>query len=176
VSDDGADLTLLLETLDPVELASVRALLDGHEIKYVVQGEHHAAMLGGMMGNPAIVPRLLVAQRDLERARALLDAEPEGETVAESNAVLSGAVCPVHLKDALAACGRCGTFLCAECKALGQPPLCEDCSVSEHWERQPKDAKARSMKKVVAWMLLAPALIGIGLSLLMAIISMLRGH
>ena len=44
MSDDG-DLTLLLETLDPVELASVRSLLDGHDIKYVVQGEHHASMV-----------------------------------------------------------------------------------------------------------------------------------
>lgn len=172
--DDGADLTLLLETLDPVELAGVRGLLDGHEIRYVVQGELHASMLGGMMGNPAIVPRVLVAKRDLEAAQALLQATPEAETQPQPGAALEGAACPVHLKDATATCGRCGTFLCADCKALGSPPLCEDCSVSEEWMRKPRQANAATLKKTVAWVLLAPVLIGVFLGLLAVIGMFLR--
>lgn len=164
--DDGADLTLLLETGDPVELAGVRSLLDGHDIKYVVQGEHHAAMIGGFLGNPAILPRVLVSQRDLEQAQSLIAAEPEGETQAQEGAPLEGAECPVHLKAAMATCGRCGTFLCADCKAIGQPPLCEDCSVAEEWQRKPKDLKARTFKKAVVWVLLAPFIILIAMALL----------
>jgi hypothetical protein len=169
---DDADLTLLLETLDPVELAGARSLLDAHEVNYVVQGELHASMLGGMMGNPAIVPRVLVSKRDLEQARALLTASPEAET--QPQAGLEGAECPVHLKPATAACDRCGTFLCGDCKALGAPPLCEDCSVSEDWQRKPKDARANRMKKAVAWMLLAPALFALAMALLALLNSFLR--
>jgi hypothetical protein len=176
MSDDGADLTLLLETTDPIELASVRSLLDGHGLKYVVQGELHSAMVGGLFGNPAIAPRVLVAQRDLEQATELLKAQPDTETDAQGAAELAGNVCPVHLKDALTTCGRCGTFLCADCKALGQPALCEDCSVSEQWQRKPKDAKAQTLKKTVVWVMLAPVLIAIAGSLFGAIVIMLRGH
>jgi hypothetical protein len=132
---DEADLTLLLETNDPIELAGIRSLLDGHEIAYVVQGEHHGAMVTGMFGNPVIMPRVLVAQRDLEKAQALLEADPDTGTEAQGAASLEGAVCPVHEKQALATCGRCGSFLCADCKSLGQPPICEDCTAREAAER-----------------------------------------
>ncbi len=161
MSSEG-DLTLLLETNDPVELASVRSLLEGHDLQYVVQGELHSAMVAGFMGNPAVVPRVLVANRDLARALALLQAEPDTKAQPAAGAApLEGAECPVHLKPAIAACGRCGTFLCGECKALGQPPLCEDCDVSESFQRRPKDAKASFYKKAVVWGLLGFALLSL---------------
>jgi hypothetical protein len=141
---DEADLTLLLETNDPIELAGIRSLLDGHEIAYVVQGEHHGAMVTGMFGNPVIMPRVLVAQRDLEKAQALLEADPDTGTEPQGAASLEGAVCPVHEKQALATCGRCGSFLCAECKSLGQPPICEDCTAREEAER-PKPARRNAL-------------------------------
>jgi hypothetical protein len=146
VSDDG-DLKLLLETEDPIELAGVRALLEGHDIEFVVQGENHAAMIVGMFGNPIVVPRVLVAERDFEKAHALLEASPDNET--QQGESLEGAVCPVHEKQALATCGRCGSFLCADCKALGQPPLCEDCLARDEAERHPKKAPP-SMKLFIA--------------------------
>lgn len=162
MSGEEADLKLLLETNDTVELATVRSLLDGHGIQYVVQGEHHSSMLGGasFMGNPAIVPRVLVAQRDLEQATSLLNAQPDAK-VEPAAAPLEGAECPVHLKPAIAACGRCGTFLCGECKALGNPPLCEDCDVSETFQRKPKEAQAGFYKKALVWTMLGGALLAI---------------
>jgi hypothetical protein len=157
VSDDEADLTLLVELNDQVELAAIRSLLDGHDVAYVVQGEHHAAMVGSLLGNPVIVPRILVSNRDFEHAKALLDANPVIEPDNLTGAPLpEGALCPVHEKPALAACSRCGTFLCTDCKALGQPPLCEQCTAKEEKKLEPQREKGRTMRKVVAYAMLAP--------------------
>jgi predicted RNA-binding Zn-ribbon protein involved in translation (DUF1610 family) len=127
MSSEGG-LVLLLECGGAVEAASVRGLLETEGIEYVVQGEHHASMVGGPFGNPAVLPRVLVAQRDLEAARQLLAAKPVLEgTAPEDGASLEGSLCPVHEQAAVATCGQCGTLLCATCNSLGNPPLCEDC-------------------------------------------------
>src|SRR6185369_14760797 len=123
---------LLVECGNPVEVASVKSLLDANGIAHVVQGEQHASMIGGVFGSTIIFPRVLVAQRDLERAQALLTAQPVLDgTAPESGAAFEGAVCPVHEAKAIATCGRCGTFLCERCKSLGSPPVCEDCVAHE---------------------------------------------
>lgn len=158
---DEAELVLLLETTDPIELASARSLLEGHGISHVVQGEHHGQMVSGLFGNPAVVPRLLVARRDLAAAKQVLESVPQAETTAQGAASLEGSVCPVHEQPALATCGRCGTFLCAQCKAIGQPPLCETCAQGEADQRRPKQARARTARKVVAGLMLAPLALGL---------------
>lgn len=127
---DDADMVLLEECAGQMELALLKSLLEGEGIPYVAQGEHHSTMINGHYGAIAIMPRVLVAARDLERARELLSAKPtlQGNT---EGSPLTDAVCPVHEKQALATCDRCGTFLCGDCGSLGQPPLCEDCVAIE---------------------------------------------
>jgi hypothetical protein len=163
---DGGGLQLLLETSDPVELAGVRMLLEGHGIEFVIQGENHAAMTGGLFGSTAVVPRILVAESDLEKAQQLLEAEPENETQPQGAASLEGALCPVHEKPAMATCGRCGTFLCVDCKALGQPPLCEDCLDREAAERRPRDLQRKNSTGVLAAVIIGAVLFGLLLKLL----------
>lgn len=159
---DDNDLTLLIETFDLVQLASVKSLLDAYGISHVAQGERHASLIGGLLGNPSITPRILVATRDLERARQLLAAEPQSEVALESHS-LGGGLCPVHRLAAVATCGRCGSFLCANCKALGQPPMCDECSEAE---LAPQRTRSRHIQKAVVWILLAPFIISLALGLL----------
>ena len=123
------DLVFLFEADEQHELALVRSLLESEDIQHVVQAEHHAAMLAGVMGNPAIKPRVLVPQRDLARARELLAASPIAEPPHHDGALsLEGALCPVHEQAATATCGRCGTFLCAGCRSAPGPAMCEECA------------------------------------------------
>lgn len=142
-------LVALLETNDLVELAIAKSLLDGASIRYVVQGEHHASLLAGPMGNAAVVPRVLVSEHDLERAHELLEANPDyrgaGQTLGEG-------VCPVHEKDSIGTCDRCGSFLCNECEVTGAPPLCESCSRVETrvLDQQRDSGNRRKRWKVLA--------------------------
>ena len=121
-----AELTLLTECHDALEVASVKSLLQGHEIPFVVQGEQHASMVGGLMGNTAIVPRVLVAKRDFMRASALLNAQPDLSNL-EAAASLEHGVCAVHEQPAIGTCARCGSFVCGACEVLGEPPVCAEC-------------------------------------------------
>ena len=57
----------------------------------------------------------------LEKSKIELDAPEANASIVEGN------VCPVHEKQAITVCDRCGTFLCADCGALGNPPICEQC-------------------------------------------------
>lgn len=123
------DLVLLLNCADGIEAAQVRSLLESEGIPHVVQGEHHSTMLGGMAMLTPIDQRVLVRAEDLERARALLSASPKLD--GEGGASIEGAVCPVHEQPAKATCARCGTFLCAACQTLGDPPVCETCMAAE---------------------------------------------
>lgn len=123
------DLVLLLNCADGIEAAQVRSLLESEGIPHVVQGEHHSTMLGGMAMLTPIDQRVLVRAEDLERARALLSASPKLD--GEGGASIDGAVCPVHEQPAKATCARCGTFLCAACQTLGDPPVCETCMAAE---------------------------------------------
>ena len=123
---DEDDLTLLVESHNPVQTASYRSLLEGHEIGFVIQGEHHAGMITGAFDATVVVPGVLVAKRDLERARALLAASPDlSGTESGMSSSIEGAICPVHEEAAVATCGRCGTFLCSKCSSLGNPPTCQ---------------------------------------------------
>lgn len=123
------DLVLLLNCADGIEAAQVRSLLESEGIPHVVQGEHHSTMLGGMAMLTPIDQRVLVRAEDLERARALLSASPKLD--GGGGASIDGAVCPVHEQPAKATCARCGTFLCAACQTLGDPPVCETCMAAE---------------------------------------------
>jgi len=123
------DLVLLINCADGIEAAQVRSLLESEGIPHVVQGEHHATMLGGSAMLTPIDQRVLVHESDLEKARALLTATPQ--LTGDANGSIEGAVCPVHELPAKATCSRCGTFLCANCQTLGDPPVCESCVAAE---------------------------------------------
>ncbi len=125
----GDDLVLLINCADGIEAAQVRSLLEGEGIPHVVQGEHHSNMLGGSAMLTPIDQRVLVHEHDLEKARALLAAKPQLDGA--GGVSIEGAVCPVHELPAKTTCARCGTFLCASCQTLGDPPVCETCVAAE---------------------------------------------
>lgn len=155
-SASESDLCLLTTCADAVEASALRSLLDADGIACVVQGEHHSGMLGPAMGGAIIEVRVLVARKDLERARALL--ESEVETPKERAAALAAGVeeeapppCPVHGEVSTAVCTGCDTFLCARCDVQGSPPLCEDCQErksavpGQHWHHR---------RQLVGWLVL----------------------
>ena len=160
----------LLQTVgDNQEASVVRSLLEAHQIRVVVQGEQHRAMLG-MLG-PYIELRILVEEADLERARRVLaEAEAAGPAALDElegePGALRGALCPVHEKEATATCSRCGTFLCGVCDPAPELPLCEEC---EALEATPDEARAhkRRVRAAVVFLLL------FGVPLLVALLSRL---
>jgi hypothetical protein len=158
MSTSGSNLALLKTCGDPAEAAALRSLLDANGISCVVQGEQHSAMLGVVMGGAVIELGVLVAAKDLEQARALLEAEveaPAEPSPGQGSAAREDteeALCPVHGARSTAVCGRCGTFLCERCGAVDPAaPLCEDCV-----ERKGAGNEARrgSRRKLVAWLVL----------------------
>ena len=86
------------------------------------------------------------AQEFLSESRLQLDGtEASGE-------IVEGSLCPVHAAPAVAACNRCGTFLCAKCGSLGSPPLCEDCVVRHQVPRgRPRGGTFVARLWVVVW-------------------------
>ncbi len=151
---DG-DLVLLFEADEQHELALVRSLLESEGIQYVVQGELHSAMIAGVMGNPAIKPRVLVLGSDLQKAQELLAASPIAEPPqADATASLEGALCPVHEKPATTTCKRCGTFLCAECKSAPGPAMCEDCAALDDKELQAGSDRVRNKRRTLVLVVL----------------------
>jgi hypothetical protein len=64
----------LLRTNDPVRLSWLQALLDDSGIDSLIL-DHHTSLVEGSIG--AIPRRLVVAERDYRRARALLAAAGE---------------------------------------------------------------------------------------------------
>jgi Putative prokaryotic signal transducing protein len=64
----------LLRTNDPVRLSWLQALLDDSGIDSLIL-DHHTSLVEGSVG--AIPRRLVVAERDYRRARALLAAAGE---------------------------------------------------------------------------------------------------
>lgn len=126
-------MVLLVECEDGLEAESLRGLLEAHAIAHVVHGDTGRSAIGAYVELAGQRPVIFVKKADLETATALLQATPVlDSTQADPAAQLDGNVCPVHERPAVAACSRCGTFLCAGCGSLGQPPLCEDClEVSE---------------------------------------------
>lgn len=150
MSDELNQLVPLLETTDPVELATIRSLLDAEHISYVVQGEHHHQMSGGLFGNPAIAPRVLVAADDFERAQKLL---------ASRQVTDAEGVCAVHEQPATMKCSRCEAFLCARCEVSGEPPVCESCAAGDLERHASRAATGNALRKGVAWLMLAPLIV-----------------
>jgi hypothetical protein len=85
----GHDLVYLATAPNQPEAAALRAYLEAHGIHAYVQGEHHSAMLGPL-GAFAIELRILVAERDLETARELLEAYYGAEPVDDEFALAAG--------------------------------------------------------------------------------------
>lgn len=158
MADDA--FLLLQECATPVEAAQLTSFLTAHGIEHLVQGEAHASLIPGPLGGALIVPRVLVARRDLERAKALLasDLSPE----AGEGQVFDGAVCPVHEQQAVGTCARCGTFLCRGCQTLGSPPVCESCLAAEATPPASRGGAAR----VLVWVLLAGVILTFAFSAL----------
>ena len=126
MSEDPLSPTLLMECSNTVEASAVRSLLEQNDIAVTIQSENVNAFMPHLQG--VMAPRLLVLTRDLEKARAVLSAIPVTQT---EGAGLDGGICAVHEKPAVAVCARCGSFLCASCESLGEPPVCESCLEAE---------------------------------------------
>jgi hypothetical protein len=150
--DDGDKMVLLAECEDGLEAESLRGLLQAHDIAHVVHGDTRTSLGAYAVDLAGQHPVIFVAQRDLETATALLKAQPVlDETATDKSALLDGNVCPVHERPAVSLCSRCGTFLCAGCGSLGDPPLCEDCLKVD----EPRAPKSPIVKAVAAvWLAL----------------------
>lgn len=90
----------------------------------------HGGALGMMPSTTSVLTVQVVVpdEEEAQVAEYLRNSEVvrEGPVPAETG-IQAGSVCPVHEEAAVAVCERCGTFLCAKCGALGNPPVCEDC-------------------------------------------------
>lgn len=137
--EDESRLVVLTSCGGQIEAIGIRSLLESQGIACVVQGDQQSHFASW---HPSITvePRVMVRPEDVERARALLSSQPVHETTGDP---LEGGLCPVHEIQAVAICGRCGTFLCASCPSLGAPPICDAC---EEAERLPARQPARSPK------------------------------
>ncbi|MBX5482786.1 MAG: DUF2007 domain-containing protein [Myxococcaceae bacterium] len=160
---DGSELVLLTVCGDSQEAAIIRSVLESQQIACVVQGEQHRALLG--MVGAYIEPRVLVAARDLEAARALLSAppaEPEPPLLGKPGEAVEGALCAVHERRATATCTRCGAFLCDQCSVLDRTaPVCESCD-DRLLPSPPERAAARRRKGLLLLALLwGPGAIGL---------------
>ena len=104
----------------------------------------------GMMGG-YIEVNVLVAARDLELARALLQ-ESEGRASLDGATDTEEGVCPVHGQRSTATCGRCGTFLCKDCDARDAQgtSICEDCAEPE---AAAGEARRTTVRRVVGWLI-----------------------
>lgn len=118
--------TFLMECANLAEAGVVKALLEQNGIEVVIQAESATSMMPHLQ--QIMAPRLLVLERDLEKAKALLGAEQVKETTGHG---WDGGICAVHERDAVALCTRCGSFLCDLCGSLGDPPVCESCLEQE---------------------------------------------
>ena len=68
-SPDPMQLVVLMTCRDQVEAMGVRSLLESEGIEVLVQGEHHRALEGALLG----ALRVMVRRRELDDARELLE-------------------------------------------------------------------------------------------------------
>lgn len=117
------------------ETELVRAQLEGAGFHPRVLGSPQASGLMLIIGG--FESEVAVPTEEFEAARTyLVDSKLVLDETVPSGVIPDGAVCPVHELAAVAACERCGTFLCARCGSLGTPPLCEGCIARPEEARQ----------------------------------------
>ena len=126
----------LMECGTLAEAESVKGLLQQNGIEVVIQAGGATSMMPHLQ--QIIPPRLLVLERDFEKAKTLLGSEQVKETTGPG---WEGGICAVHEQDAVALCTRCGSFLCAMCGSLGDPPVCESCLEQENLPERPQGSQ-----------------------------------
>ena len=110
------------------EAELIRARLEGAGFHPSLTGAaQHSSLMPMML---ELESEVAVPESELERAQEFLgESRLKLDGTEASGEIVEGSVCPVHEEPAVAACDRCGTFLCSKCGSLGSPPLCEDCVV-----------------------------------------------
>lgn len=147
------------------EAAQVCGMLQGAGFHAVMTGATGIGALG--LISSMVQSTVQVPDDEFEDARRYLDAaEIVFDGASADGSTLEGQVCPVHEQPALAICGRCGTFLCQQCHALGDVPLCEAC-VARSDERPPSTLRAVSVAGVRLWLffVILSSLVALGLGL-----------
>jgi hypothetical protein len=110
------------------EAELIRARLEGAGFHPAITGAaQHSSLMPMLM---EVESEVAVPESEHEDAEEFLsESRLKLEGTEASGEIVEGSVCPVHEQPAVAACDRCGTFLCAQCGSLGKPPLCEDCVI-----------------------------------------------
>ena len=108
------------------EAELIRARLEGAGFHPSITGAaQHSSLMPMLM---EVESEVAVPEGEQEDAEEFLqESRLKLEGTEASGEIVEGSVCPVHEGPAVAVCDRCGTFLCAKCGSLGNPPLCEDC-------------------------------------------------
>ena len=108
------------------EAELIRARLEGAGFHPTMTGAaQHSSLMPMLM---EVESEVAVPESEQESAEVFLqDSRLKLEGTEASGEIVEGSVCPVHEQPAVAVCDRCGTFLCAKCGSLGNPPLCEEC-------------------------------------------------
>ncbi len=157
-------LKVVFQSSNRAEAELVRARLEG--------AGFNPSLLGAAQ-HSSLMPMLLELQSDvavpenqLEAAQEfLLESRLKLDGTAATGELEEGSVCAVHEQPAVAACERCGCFLCAQCGSLGMPPLCEDCVFRAEKPRQrPRWVTLVARVSVLVWFV--PLAVGALLTLL----------
>ena len=108
------------------EAELIRARLESAGFHPTMTGAaQHSSLMPMLM---EVESEVAVPESEQESAEVFLqDSRLKLEGTEASGEIVEGSVCPVHEQPAVAVCDRCGTFLCAKCGSLGNPPLCEEC-------------------------------------------------
>ena len=139
-----------------IEAEQVASMLRGAGFDVTVSGAQSA--FGFFPG--VVRAEVAVRDEDFDDAIAFLEkSKIELDAPASDVSVLEGNVCPVHEKAAIAVCSRCGTFLCAECGALGDVPICEQC-VARPVESKPRPPWVRFVAQAWVTVWLAQLFVG----------------
>jgi Putative prokaryotic signal transducing protein len=126
-----------------MELSVVRGVLEGAGIPFVVHGLSEGGF-GPLFTDDA---QLLVRAADLERARALLAADPDEPELPAAKADDGSPRCTRHDRESIGPCARCGTFLCEACG-----DECPTCAESRAAQTRPRNSNTT---RIVALLVLA---------------------
>lgn len=124
-------LKVVFRSANRSEAELVRARLEGAGFHPSVGGaSQHSSLMPMVLDMDVLQIEVGVPHNEgADAEKFLLDSRIHLEGTASTGDVAAGSICPVHEQPAVAACERCGTFLCASCGSLGSPPLCEDCLI-----------------------------------------------